>query len=85
LGRNFEAHFKAFARPDINSRRSIGDFGLDAVIRPIFSNGSFDALSCRSRPEIRSFGPERLLSPKADAGKNSVYFCYADFAVIWYA
>ena len=52
--------------------------GLDAVIRPIFSNGSFDALSCRSCPEIGSFGPERLLSPKADSDEKPVYLCYAD-------
>jgi len=50
---------------------------LTAVIRPFFPKGSFDALSCRSLPEIRSFGPERLLSPKADTDEKSVYFCYA--------
>jgi hypothetical protein len=35
---------------------------LDAVIRLLFSDDRFAALSGRSRPEIQSFGFERLLS-----------------------
>ena len=75
----------AEARSLLQERRArlqSGGFGLGAAIYQVFVSVCCVALSSRSRPEIRRFGPERLLSPKADTDKKSVYFCSADEAVI---
>lgn len=73
---NSNVGFLRFAT--VFASRSIGQFGLRTVIHRVLATVSHVALSSRSRLKIRYFGSEWLLTTKADASENSVYFRSAD-------